>query len=78
MSDSKSSASGGIGFGGLLAIVFITLKLTHYIDWQWKWVLAPLWLPIAIALAVLAVVAVAWVIVLSVETYGSRTRKRSA
>lgn len=43
MSDSKTSSSGGIGFGGLLAIVFITLKLTHVIDWSWWWVLAPLW-----------------------------------
>ena len=25
----------GIGFCGLLAIVFITLRLTNYIDWSW-------------------------------------------
>lgn len=36
----------GIGFFGLLAIVFITLKLTGYIAWSWWWVLAPLWIPI--------------------------------
>lgn len=38
----------GIGFFGLLAIVFITLKLTGFIDWSWWWVLAPLWGPIAL------------------------------
>ena len=33
-----------IGFLGLLTLVFIVLKLTHYIDWSWVWVLSPLWL----------------------------------
>lgn len=36
--------SGGIGFFGLLTIVFITLKLTGVITWSWWWVLSPLWL----------------------------------
>ena len=40
--------TGGIGFLGLLAIVFITLKLTGYIAWSWWWVLAPIWIPIII------------------------------
>lgn len=44
MSDSSSSSSGGIGFGGLLTIVFIILKLTHVIDWKWIWVLSPIWI----------------------------------
>ena len=37
--------SGGIGFCGLLTIVFIVLKLTNYIAWSWWWVFAPLWIP---------------------------------
>ncbi len=54
MSDSKSSASGGgIGFCGLLTIVFITLKLTHYIAWSWVWVLSPLWLGAAIGIGLM-------------------------
>lgn len=49
MSNSNTQAqSGGIGFIGLLTIVFITLKLTHFIDWTWKWVLAPIWIPFAL------------------------------
>jgi hypothetical protein len=44
MSNAQTSG-GGVGFCGLLAIVFITLKLTHYIDWSWWWILAPLWMP---------------------------------
>lgn len=35
---------GGIGFGGLLTIVFIVLKLTKVIAWSWLWVTCPLWI----------------------------------
>jgi hypothetical protein len=45
MADSNSnSTSGGIGFVGLLTIVFITLKLLGKISWPWVWVLSPLWI----------------------------------
>lgn len=44
----SNSTSGGIGFTGLLTIVFIVLKLTGYIDWSWWWVVSPIWIPIAI------------------------------
>lgn len=37
----------------LLLIAFIVLKLTGVIDWPWVWVLAPLWVPIAVALVVI-------------------------
>ncbi len=46
---SNKETSGGIGFCGLLAIVFITLKLIGVISWSWLWVLAPIWIPMAIA-----------------------------
>ena len=39
----SSSSSSGIGFVGLLTIVFITLKLTGFIEWSWWWVLSPIW-----------------------------------
>lgn len=42
-------ANGGIGFCGLLTIVFIVLKLTKVITWSWWWVLSPLWIPIVLA-----------------------------
>jgi hypothetical protein len=41
---SEGSSSSGIGFPGLLTVVFIVLKLTDYINWSWVWVLAPLWI----------------------------------
>lgn len=54
MSNSSStSSSGGIGFCGLLTVLFIGLKLTHVIAWTWWWVLAPLWIPTAFIILVL-------------------------
>ena len=46
-----------IGFLGLLTLVFIVLKLTHYIDWSWLWVLSPLWLGWLVVTAILFVYA---------------------
>jgi hypothetical protein len=62
-SKTSSSSSGGVGFLGLLAVLFIGLKLTHYIDWSWWWVLSPLWLPLTIVLCVFGVVALIAVLV---------------
>jgi hypothetical protein len=38
------NSNGGIGFVGLLTIVFIVLKLLKVISWSWLWVLSPLWI----------------------------------
>lgn len=53
---SNSKPSGGIGFIGLLTVVFITLKLCHVIDWSWWWVLAPLWAPLCLGLIIFAAI----------------------
>lgn len=42
----------GVSFLGILAIVFIVLKLVGLIAWSWLWVLAPLWIPFAIGIVV--------------------------
>ena len=39
-----------IGLSGILFVLFITLKLTGYIDWSWWWVASPLWIPAVIGL----------------------------
>ncbi len=57
MKQSSSSSSSGIGFFGLLAVAFIVLKLTGFIDWSWVWVLAPIWIPLALVLVVLGFIA---------------------
>jgi hypothetical protein len=42
--NNNSSSAGGIGFTGILTIVFIVLKLTGVIQWSWLWVLSPIWI----------------------------------
>lgn len=54
--EKSSSSSAGIGFTGLLQLVFITLKLCGVINWPWKYVLIPLWIDIAVVVVILLVV----------------------
>jgi hypothetical protein len=54
---SETTNSGGIGFFGLLGIVFITLKLAGIIDWAWWIVLSPIWGPLLIVIAIVLVIA---------------------
>lgn len=49
-----------IGYLEILTIVFVILKLTHVIDWSWWWVLAPLWIPLAILGAICAFIGVGY------------------
>lgn len=51
--DNKTVVNGGIGFTGLLQIVFIVLKLVGVIKWGWLWVLSPLWISAIIAVLVI-------------------------
>lgn len=55
MSDGGNTTSGGIGFSGVLFIVFLILKLTHVIDWSWVWVFAPLWINLLIIIVMFVV-----------------------
>lgn len=50
MANNGTTVSGGIGFPGLLTIVFIVLKLTNVIAWSWWWVLSPLWISFGLGL----------------------------
>jgi hypothetical protein len=56
MSSNSSSSSSGIGFPGLLTVLFIGLKLTGHITWSWWWVLSPIWISALLAVAILAIV----------------------
>ena len=59
--NSWSTNPGGIGFVGLLTIVFIVLKLTGLTHWSWWWVLAPLWITAAVVgMVLVAIVAIAY------------------
>lgn len=61
--DNKPSVvatGGGLGFSGLLTIVFIVLKLCNVINWNWFWVLSPvifsaaLWILLFVILIIIA------------------------
>lgn len=54
----RRPSSGGIGFGGLLTIIFIVLKVLGYIEWGWIWVFAPIWIPLLLAITILLIVLV--------------------
>lgn len=72
-SNSTIASSGGIGFCGFLALLFITLKLlgiTAVASWSWLWVLSPLWLPLAIALGIFVVIGLIYLIVAAFRQSG--------
>ena len=48
----KNNNSSGIGFGGLLTLVFIALKLCKVINWSWWWVLSPIWIGIVLVILI--------------------------
>ena len=51
-----TTRSGGIGFCGMLTILFIGLKLGNIIDWSWWWVLALMWLPLTVVVGIMLAV----------------------
>lgn len=57
MSNNSSSIanSGGIGFAGMLTILFIGLKLTGNISWSWWWVLSPIWISLLLVVLIVLV-----------------------
>jgi hypothetical protein len=62
MSNNTTTTSSGIGFPGLLTVLFIGLKLTGHITWPWVWVLSPMWISALIFLAIVAVVLIVGII----------------
>ena len=55
MQKDKEVKTVGLGFVDALTLLFIALKLTGQIDWNWFWVLSPIWIS-NLFLAVLAIV----------------------
>lgn len=62
MSEKSTTGSKRVGFGTVLFLVFLILKLTKTIDWSWWWVTAPLWIPIGVALLFLIIIGILGVI----------------
>ncbi len=69
MSDKAQTQSGGVGFLGLLTVLFVGLKLTGHVDWPWWKVFAPMWLGVALFVAMMLVFLA---VSLAVSVWGSR------
>jgi len=67
MSNDTYVSRGGIGFLGMLTLLFIGLKLTGYINWSWWWVLSPLWIPIWLVLMILFIIIIIYLIIKGVK-----------
>lgn len=63
-----------IGFPAALTLLFVALKLTHVIDWEWLWVLSPLWISVLIGVGLFLL----WIVgvVLAAAFGASRQSKR--
>ena len=51
----EKNGRSGLLFLDALTLIFITLKLIGVIDWAWKWVLAPMWIPFLLIIIISAV-----------------------
>ena len=74
----SSSSSGGVGFVGLLTVLFIGLKLTGYINWSWLWVLSPLWIAACLVIAFFLIFVTVSLIVVAVKRNKRQTPKSKA
>ena len=45
-----------MGFISLLQLTFIILKLCNIINWNWLWVMSPLWISTLLGIALLLVI----------------------
>ena len=55
MKNDNKTTKTGLGFVEALTLLFIALKLCKVIDWEWVWVLSPVWIMLSIIVVVLAV-----------------------
>ena len=53
--DNKTTVNGGVGFFGLLQVVFIALKVAKIIDWSWWLVFLPTWIDLGLCLIIIIV-----------------------
>lgn len=75
----KDTSKGGIGFGGVLTIVFVVLKLLSIgpvASWSWWWVLAPLWAPTALILVIGIIVLLVGAVYESHKTFARKREKK--
>ena len=63
MSEKRIVISSGITFPMLLFLVFLVLKLTNVITWNWLWITAPLWVTPAIVISIFLIIAIIFLLI---------------
>ena len=51
--EKDNNGSKGWGYGGILFLIFLTLKLANLgivASWSWWWVFSPIWIPTALVI----------------------------
>ena len=65
--EKTKNVSKGIGFCGMLTILFIGLKLCKVISWSWWWVLSPLWISWGLILVLMIIAVILAVIIRALD-----------
>ena len=78
MKQNQSVTVGGGSLGAfLLTGLFVWLKVTGKIDWDWIWVFAPLWIGLALFIGItLLVLLIAFVVALIQDAIAKNKRKK--
>jgi len=56
--EKDNKGSNGLGFGTILFLIFLTLKLGGWGEvatWSWWWVCSPLWIPLVLVVGILII-----------------------
>ena len=64
MPNRRKSSGGGLSIVTILLVIFLILKLTNVIGWDWVWVFSPLW--IAASLGALFLIIIGLIILLAI------------
>jgi len=52
----------GIGFIGMLTLIFIVAKIWGKLNWSWWWIISPIWITLGVAVIIIGIVLlVAWI-----------------
>lgn len=56
MNKNYNDKSSGMSVSTVLTLIFVVLKLCKVIDWNWLWVLSPLWISTIIYLLIFLII----------------------
>ena len=60
----------------MLCIVFIVLKLAKVVDWDWVWVLCPMWIPVALLMGIVLIGACLTIVLAMLDIIAMHRSKR--